>query len=53
MDLNILWEFIRDGSTRPPYLSREELYADEATELEMEQLAGLKLGKEYVVTRLI
>ena len=30
----------------PPYLSPEELYADEATELEMEQLADLKLGKE-------
>ena len=39
----------RDGNTRPPDLPPEILYAgQEATELDMEQWTGSKLGKEYV-----
>ena len=39
----------RDGNTRPPDLSLENLYADqEATEPDMEQQTGSKSGKEYV-----
>ena len=39
----------RDGNTRPPDLPPENLDAgQEATELNMDQQTGSKLGKEYV-----
>ena len=37
------------GNTGPPDLAPENLYAgQEATELDMKQLAGSKLRKEYI-----
>ena len=39
----------RDGNIRPPTCLLRNLYAgQEATELDMEQQTGSKLGKEYV-----
>ena len=39
----------RDGNTRSPYCLLKNLYAgQEATELDMEQKTGSKLGKEYI-----
>ena len=41
----------RDGNTRPSYYLLRNLYAvQEATEPDMEQWTGLKLGKEYKKT---
>ena len=41
--------YLRDGNTRPPYLSLRNLYAgQEETETYMEQMTGSKLGKEYI-----
>ena len=38
----------RDGNTRPSDLLPEKSADQEATELDMEQQTGFKLGKEYV-----
>ena len=50
MDQSKLWKILRDENTRPPYLPPEKLVRrTEATvrKLDMEQLTGSKLGKEY------
>jgi len=41
--------FLMRWSTRPPYLSPEKLHAgqEQQSELDMKQLTGSKLGKEY------
>ena len=41
----------RDGNTRPPYLSPEKSVCESRIKLEMdmEQLTGSKLGKEYCI----
>ena len=40
-----------DGNIRPPYLPPEKSYSgQDATESDMEQWTGSKLGKEYVKT---
>ena len=49
VDHNKLENCSRDGNTRPPDLPPENLDAgQEATELNMDQQTGSKLGKEYV-----
>ena len=40
-------KFLRDGRTRPPYLSPEKPVGQQVTELYMEQRTGSKLGNEY------
>ena len=59
---NKLWKILRDGSTRPPYLSpylthKHVCGSKQQLEPYMEQLTGSKLRKEcnrlYVVTLLI
>ena len=50
VDHNKLWEILRDGKTRPPYLSPEEPVCrskKQQLELNMEQQTGSNLGKEY------
>ena len=50
VDHSKLWKILRDENTRPPYLPPEKLVCRrEATvrKLDMEQLTGSKLGKEY------
>ena len=48
-DHNKLWKFLRDGNTRPPYLSPRNCMQLKKQRLEpdMEQLTGSKLGNEY------
>ena len=45
MDYNKLWEILRDGNSRPPYLVKKQ-----QVEQDVEQCTGLKLGKECVKT---
>jgi len=48
VDHNKQWKILRDGSTRPPYLSPEKPICRSRSKLEtyMEQWTGSKLGKE-------
>ena len=48
VDHNKLWKILRDGNTRPPDLPLE--IKKQQLELDMEQRAGSKLGKEYIKT---
>ena len=45
VDYNKLWEILRDGNSRPPYLVKKQ-----QVEQDVEQCTGLKLGKECVKT---
>ena len=49
-DHNKLWKFLRDGNTRPPYLSPRNCMQLKKQRLEpdMEQQTVSKLGKEYI-----
>ena len=51
MDHNKLWKILKEMGIHPDHLTclLRNLYAcQEATELDMEQQTGSKLGKEYV-----
>ena len=48
LDHNKLWKILRDGNTRPPDLPLE--IKKQQLELDTEQWAGSKLGKEYIKT---
>ena len=41
-----LWKILKEGNTRPSYLSPEKLKKQQL-DLHMEQLTGSNLGKEY------
>ena len=50
MRITTNWKILKDGNTRPPYLSLEKPYTgQEATVRTVhEQRTGSKLGKEYI-----